>query len=54
MSTPVQQMRTRMFARVPGPFFTIVPTTVAGRGAYMRRSSCLWQAGFSRYVACFC
>jgi uncharacterized membrane protein len=37
MSTPEQsQIRTRMFARALGPFFTIVPTTVAVRGAYMR------------------
>jgi len=34
-STPAQT-RTRAFARVLGPFFTIVPTTVAVRGAYMR------------------
>jgi uncharacterized membrane protein len=37
MSTSTQaQTRTRAFARVLGPFFTIVPTTVAVRGAYMR------------------
>jgi hypothetical protein len=30
------QIRTRMFARVMGPFFTIVPTTVAVRGSYMQ------------------
>jgi hypothetical protein len=37
MSTPEQaQIRTRMFARALGPFFTIVPTTVAVRGSYMR------------------
>ena len=37
MSTPEQaQLRTRMFARALGPFFTIVPTTVAVRGSYMR------------------
>jgi uncharacterized membrane protein len=37
MSTPEQaQLRTRMFARTLGPFFTIVPTTVAVRGSYMR------------------
>lgn len=30
------QLRTRMFARVLGPFFTIVPTTVAVRGSYMQ------------------
>ena len=37
MSTVKQaQIRTRMFARVLGPFFTIVPTTVAIRGSYMR------------------
>lgn len=29
------QIRTRMLARTLGPFFTIVPTTVAVRGAYM-------------------
>ena len=37
MSTSEQaQIRTRMFARVLGPFFTIVPTTVAVRGSYMQ------------------
>jgi uncharacterized membrane protein len=37
MSTSEQaQVRTRMFARALGPFFTIVPTTVALRGSYMR------------------
>jgi hypothetical protein len=37
MSTSAQaQIRTRAFARVLGPFFTIVPTTVAVRGSYMR------------------
>lgn len=37
MSTStLAQTRTRAFARVLGPFFTIVPTTVAVRGAYMR------------------
>ena len=30
------QVRTRMFARALGPFFTIVPTTVAVRGSYVR------------------
>jgi uncharacterized membrane protein len=30
------QIRTRMFARTLGPFFTIVPTTVALRGSYMQ------------------
>jgi hypothetical protein len=30
------QIRTRMFARVLGPFFSIVPTTVAIRGSYMQ------------------
>jgi hypothetical protein len=30
------QVRTRMFTRALGPFFTIVPTTVAMRGSYMR------------------
>ena len=37
MSTPGQsQIRTRMFARTLGPFFAIVPTTVAVRGSYMQ------------------
>ena len=37
MTTSEQaQTRTRMFARALGPFFTIVPTTVAVRGSYMR------------------
>ncbi len=37
MSTSAQaQIRTRAFARVLGPFFTIVPLTVAVRGSYMR------------------
>ncbi|MBV8861621.1 MAG: hypothetical protein JO082_12480 [Mycobacterium sp.] len=37
MSTSEQaQIRTRMFARALGPFFTIVPTTVAVRGSYMQ------------------
>jgi hypothetical protein len=37
MSKPDQsQIRTRMFARVMGPFLTIVPTTVAVRGGYMQ------------------
>jgi vacuolar-type H+-ATPase subunit I/STV1 len=37
MSTSEQsQMRTRMFARTLGPFFVIVPTTVAVRGSYMQ------------------
>ena len=37
MSTPEQsQVRTRMFARVMGPFLTIVPTTIAVRGSYMQ------------------
>ena len=37
MSTSEQaRVRTRMFARTLGPFFTIVPTTVAIRGSYMR------------------
>ena len=44
MSTPVQQIRTRMFARVLGPFFTIVPTTVAVRGAYSRTLYTEFQA----------
>ena len=30
------RIRTRMFARVLGPFLTIVPTTVAVRGGYMQ------------------
>jgi hypothetical protein len=37
MSTSEQsQFRTRMFARTLGPFFLIVPTTVAVRGSYMQ------------------
>lgn len=37
MSTSDQsQLRTRTFARVLGPYFTIVPATVAVRGSYMR------------------
>ena len=36
MGTPEEsQIRTRMFARALGPFFAIVPTTVAIRGSYM-------------------
>jgi hypothetical protein len=36
MSRPEQsEIRTRMFARVMGPYLTIVPTTVAVRGHYM-------------------
>jgi hypothetical protein len=34
-TSPQSQIRTRMFARVLGPYFTIVPTTVAVRGSYM-------------------
>lgn len=30
------QVRTRMFARVMGPYLSIVPTTVAMRGSYMQ------------------
>jgi hypothetical protein len=37
MSNPEQsQIPTRMFARVMGPYLTIVPTTVAVRGGYMQ------------------
>lgn len=37
MTTSAQShMRTRTFARVLGPFLTIVPTTVAVRGSYMQ------------------
>ena len=37
MSTSEQsQIRTRMFARVLGPYLAIVPTTVAIRGSYMQ------------------
>lgn len=37
MSTSTQsQIRTRMFARVMGPFLTIVPTTIAVRGSYVQ------------------
>lgn len=35
-SSPRQQRRTRMFARVLGPFFTIVPIIVAARATDMR------------------
>ncbi len=35
-SSEQAQIRTRMFARTLGPFFTIVPTTVALRGSYMQ------------------
>ena len=38
------QIRTRMFARVLGPFLTIVPTTVAVRGSYMRTLFTEFQA----------
>ena len=45
MSTPEQsQLRTRMFARALGPFFTIVPTTVAVRGSYMHTLFTEFQA----------
>jgi hypothetical protein len=45
MSTSAQsRLRTRMFARVLGPFFTIVPTTVAVRGSYMRTLFTEFQA----------
>lgn len=30
------QIRTRMFARVMGPYLTIVPTTIAIRGSYVQ------------------
>jgi hypothetical protein len=37
MTTSEQsQIRTRMFARALGPYFAIVPTTVAIRGSYMQ------------------
>ena len=35
-SSEQAQIRTRMFARTLGPFFTVVPTTVALRGSYMQ------------------
>lgn len=38
------QIRTRMFARAMGPFCTIVPTTVAVRGPYMRTLFTEFQA----------
>ncbi len=38
------QIRTRMFARVLGPFFTIVPATVAVRGSAMRTLFTEFQA----------
>ena len=45
MTTPQQSaLRTRMFARVLGPFFTVVPTTVAVRGSYMRTLFTEFQA----------
>jgi FtsH-binding integral membrane protein len=37
MTTPEpSRIRTRMFARVMGPYLTIVPTTVAVRGSYVQ------------------
>jgi hypothetical protein len=36
MSSDQQQIRTRMFARVLGPYFVIVPAAIAVRGSYMR------------------
>ena len=36
MSSEQQQIRTRMFARVLGPYFLIVPAAIAARGSYMR------------------
>jgi hypothetical protein len=36
MSSEQSQVRTHMFARVLGPYFTIVPTMVAVREVYMR------------------
>jgi protein-S-isoprenylcysteine O-methyltransferase Ste14 len=36
MSSEQSQVRTHMFARVLGPYFTIVPATVGVREAYMR------------------
>lgn len=45
MTTPQQSaLRTRMFARVLGPFFTVVPTTVAVRGSYVRTLFTEFQA----------
>ncbi|MEY8015637.1 hypothetical protein [Mycobacterium servetii] len=45
MATPQQsQLRTRMSARVLGPWFTVVPTTVAVRGSYMRTLFTEFQA----------
>lgn len=35
-SSEQPQIRTRMFARVIGPYLAIVPTTVAIRGSYMQ------------------
>jgi hypothetical protein len=37
MSTSEQQLRTRMFARVLGPFFVIVAATTVARASDMRR-----------------
>jgi hypothetical protein len=39
MSSEQSQVRTHMFARVLGPYFTIVPATVGVREAYMRTLS---------------
>jgi protein-S-isoprenylcysteine O-methyltransferase Ste14 len=36
MSSEQSQVRTHMFARMLGPYFTIVPATVGVREAYMR------------------
>jgi protein-S-isoprenylcysteine O-methyltransferase Ste14 len=36
MSSEQSQVRTHMFARLLGPYFTIVPATVGVREAYMR------------------
>jgi len=46
------QIRTRMFARVLGPFFTIVPTTVAVRGSHMRTLFTEFQANPMWPVRC--
>jgi vacuolar-type H+-ATPase subunit I/STV1 len=60
MNTPDQsQIRTRMFARVLGPFFTIVPTTVAVRGSYMQtlftefKTNPMWPSLFGAILLMF-
>lgn len=53
------QMRTRIFARVLGPWFTIVPTTVAVRGSFMQtlfaefKSNPMWSWLFGAILLMF-